>query len=123
MLGNVMTVTAAPAKSQAAPVPTHTLPAPAGATGNDALPNGQKLPAPEAAAPVVDVAKAIERLNELASNSQRNLRFSVDEATGRTVITVIDAKTDEVVRQIPQSERLALAQSMKELRGSIDEFI
>ena len=81
------------------------------------------MPAPEVVAPVVDVARAIEQLNELLSGSQRHLRFSVDETTGRTVITVINAATQEVVRQIPPHELLVLAQSLTELGGSIDEVV
>jgi flagellar protein FlaG len=44
---------------------------------------------------------AVTRLNEFVQNVQRNLEFKVDDATGCTVVTVRDAQTDEVVRQIP----------------------
>ena len=38
--------------------------------------------------------------------------FSVDEVTGCTVITVLDAQTDEVIRQIPAKEMLAVMQDL-----------
>lgn len=121
MVGNVTGVTAELARTQATTA-TQALPAPADTTGKTSSPVGQKLPAPEVVAPVVDVARAIERLNELSKGSQRNLRFHVDEATGRTVITVVNAETDEIIRQIPPDELLALSRSLDALRGSINVF-
>ena len=55
---------------------------------------------------------AVTRLNDYVQNVQRNLEFSVDEVTGCTVITVLDAQTDEVIRQIPAKEMLAVMQDL-----------
>jgi flagellar protein FlaG len=55
------------------------------------------------------VAKQIE--SYLKANG-RDLQFSVDQATGRTVITVRDSSTGEVVRQIPDAEALRIAQAL-----------
>jgi flagellar protein FlaG len=49
---------------------------------------------------------------------ERSLSFRVDEASGRTVITVLDATTQEVVRQIPSEEVLALARAL-EVSGAL----
>ncbi len=65
----------------------------------------------------LDVAKAVERLNELSSGSRRNLRFRVDESSGRTIITVINAVTKEIVRQIPPEELLAIAATLEQSGG------
>ena len=52
------------------------------------------------------------------------LNFSIDPATQTVVVKVIDAKTGKIVREIPLSELLALAKSMKELEGLLfDENI
>jgi flagellar protein FlaG len=40
---------------------------------------------------------------------QRHLSFSVDEDSGRTVVKVIDTKTEEVIRQIPAEHVLSIA--------------
>ncbi|MGR8918981.1 MAG: flagellar protein FlaG [Gammaproteobacteria bacterium] len=48
-----------------------------------------------------------EAVNEIAREShivQRSLRFTVDEESGRTIITVVDRETEEVIRQIPAEE-------------------
>lgn len=73
----------------------------------------QKPQAPEVREPIqVDstlVAQAIDMLNQLAEAQQRNLKFSVDEPSGRTVIRVFDSNSDQLIRQIPGDEVLDLA--------------
>jgi len=67
----------------------------------------------------VDIERAIERIAELARSSRRGLRFAVDEGSGRTVITVINAATNEVVRQIPEEEVLAIARALRAQGGTL----
>lgn len=43
------------------------------------------------------------------------LRFSVDEATGRTVIQLIDPETQKVVREIPPEETLRVAEHLQRM--------
>lgn len=61
--------------------------------------------------------ESVSQLNNLVTSVQRDLRFSVDELSGKTVITVIDSKTDTIIRQIPSEEVLALAQNIDSLKG------
>lgn len=63
------------------------------------------------------VDDAVARINDFVQTVQRDLRFSVDDATGRTVVKVIDSETDQVVRQIPADEILAIAENLQELQG------
>jgi len=58
------------------------------------------------------VRDAVRRLNEYVQETQRDLRFSIDEETGRTVVRVVDSATQEVLRQIPPEEVLALAREL-----------
>ncbi|MCX4029884.1 flagellar protein FlaG [Endozoicomonas sp. SM1973] len=58
------------------------------------------------------VELAVTKLNEFVQAQQRDLRFDMDSASGRTVITVVDRKSEEVVRQIPDELALKLAQSL-----------
>lgn len=55
------------------------------------------------------VAKQIE--SYLKANG-RELQFSVDAETGRTVVTVSDPSTGEVIRQIPDAEALRIARAL-----------
>jgi flagellar protein FlaG len=45
------------------------------------------------------------------------LNFSVDKETRTIVVRVIDDETGEVIREIPPSEILAIAQEMEKLKG------
>jgi flagellar protein FlaG len=47
------------------------------------------------------------------------LRFSVHEDTGRTVVRIVDEKTDEVVREVPPEELLDLAARMEQMMGML----
>lgn len=80
-------------------------------------------PAPKdsgAGAPEVgNVQKAVEQLQEYAALHETNLNFSVHKATGRTVIRVIDAATNKVVREIPPEEILDLAVSLEKMAGTL----
>lgn len=79
-----------------------------------ALPPGQTVPQP---APAAELSAAVERLQSAAQSMARNLLFSVDEDTGKTVVKVIDSNTDEVIRQIPSEEFIALSKSLGQLQG------
>jgi flagellar protein FlaG len=65
-----------------------------------------------------------EQLNEMAQSLQdfvksfnRSLEFSVDDETNRNVITVKDADSGDVVRQIPSQEMLDLIKSLGKTTG------
>lgn len=57
---------------------------------------------------------AVRELNEHIQVVQRELHFSVDEDSGRTVIKVMDLATQEVIRQIPNEEALKVARKLGE---------
>lgn len=63
------------------------------------------------------LAKAVERLQEFIDRVGRDLQFSVDDTTGKTVVKVYVTGTEEVVRQIPPEEMLSLAARLKEVQG------
>ncbi len=63
------------------------------------------------------VDDAISNLNDYAQNLKRQLHFSVDDTSGRTVIKVTDPETEEIIRQIPPEEVLRIAESLEENSG------
>ena len=66
--------------------------------------------------------KAVSQLNEHMQQGQHSLRFSTDEVSGRTVVRVVDTETDEVIRQIPSEEMLAVIHHVRELASlSVDK--
>jgi flagellar protein FlaG len=57
---------------------------------------------------------AVTQLNDYIQTVQRDLQFKTDDASGKTVVTVIDRHTSEVVRQIPDEVALTLAQKLQQ---------
>ena len=127
MVANSNSVTTAPARTPApatprasAPAGAVQLPAAQSPAGNDTSATGRDLPALDLADLAVDVERALQRLHDLMSNSQRSLRFQVDQISGRTVITVLDATTNEVVRQIPPPEWLEVVRRLEQAGTLLD---
>ena len=60
---------------------------------------------------------AVTEINKALESSSENLQFAVDHDTGKTVVKVIDSSTNEVIRQIPSQEALAIARSLDRLQG------
>lgn len=60
------------------------------------------------------IENAVEKLNSFMKSMERNLEFSYDQDINRTIITVRDKNTDEVVRQLPSEEALKLAEALQD---------
>ena len=65
-----------------------------------------------------ELKEAVSNLNDYVQNLERDLSFTIDEISGKTVITVTDPESDEVIRQIPSEDLLAIAQHFSELQES-----
>jgi len=61
-----------------------------------------------------EVLEAVQNLNDFVQKTRRELNFSVDEQTGRTVVKVIDYATKDIIRQIPAEEILDVARRVAE---------
>ena len=57
----------------------------------------------------IDVEQARASIERFVQSMKRELEFAVDEESGRTIITVRNKETGEVIRQIPSDEVIALA--------------
>ena len=60
---------------------------------------------------------SVSQLKDLVQSVQRDLQFSIDDSSGKTVITVLDSTTEEIIRQIPSDEVLALAKNIASMKG------
>lgn len=110
------------------PIPIqHALPSanPTGASVVQSRP--ASVPQTEAAAPALPRAtpdvdpealrRAVESINRRLEQSVNTLRFSVDDDTGKVVVKVLDLATQQVIRQIPSEEALAISRSLEKLQG------
>ena len=65
-----------------------------------------------------EISEAVTKLSDHAQSINRDLEFTIDEELNRTIITVYDSETEEVIRQIPSEEVLSLARYL-ETEGSV----
>lgn len=64
-----------------------------------------------------DLQESVNRVNEAVKVFNSSVRFSIDEETQQRVVRVVDLETDEVIRQIPSEEVLAIARAFDKLQG------
>lgn len=86
------------------------------AAGNNLPPGSNEVSAEE-------LQSVVKRLNEHVQMVNRDLQFSVDEQSGRSVIRVVNAETQELVRQIPSEEVLRISQYIKEQTDEVSGLI
>ncbi|NND54288.1 MAG: flagellar protein FlaG [Gammaproteobacteria bacterium] len=70
-------------------------------------------PAPEIDIPEIDIEQAVAQIQEFIVQSERDLDFRVDDATGRTVISVYGG-SGELIRQYPSEEILKIAANLQQ---------
>ncbi|MCE0556208.1 flagellar protein FlaG [Motilimonas sp. E26] len=65
------------------------------------------------------VEEAVSLVQRFLDSSKRGVNFSIDDSTDKTVITVTDKQTKELVRQLPSEEMLRIAEKIKELEQEL----
>ncbi len=64
-----------------------------------------------------ELEEAVSQIQDYVQSIRRDIRFRVDEDSGRTIIRVTNSETDELIRQIPPDEILAVTQYIQESQG------
>jgi len=91
--------------------------------GDDSMRSGGRLQAPpaipgrEAAAEPERLRRTAEEVESHVQSLHRSLHFTMDEDSGELVVRVVDKETNEVIRQIPSEEMLAIARHLEESMG------
>ena len=107
----IQQVTAATAVAPAAPVRRETLPALPVKVSSDTAREDEREPKPE------EVKDAVKDIQDFVSTVTTDLRFTVDKETGRTIVSVVDSETKQVVRQIPAEEIMKIARNLDRVQG------
>jgi flagellar protein FlaG len=96
--------------AQATPAQRESAPAPAAAVAPAAAP-AQASPKHD------DVKQAVKEIQTFVNNVTTNVQFSVDQDTGRTIVSVIDTETKQIVRQIPTQDVMKIARALDRMQG------
>jgi len=90
-------------------------------TSGGPRPAAVKAPVAEKAAVSVpdptELKQAIEAANTALRAVSTDLEFSFDPSTGKTVVRMIDNSTQQVIRQFPSEEMLAIARAIDRFQG------
>ncbi|MDQ1816510.1 flagellar protein FlaG [Massilia sp. CCM 9210] len=79
---------------------------------------GKTEAAREAAEPdPAEVTKVVGEINVAMQALSRNIEFSIDADSKRTVVKVIDQTTKEVIRQMPTAEALEIGKALEKVQG------
>lgn len=69
------------------------------------------------------IQTALDEVSNFVQTQNRQLDFSFDEQSNRSIIKVTDSDSGEMIRQIPSEDVLKLAQRIKELQTDAGEAI
>ncbi|HEU4851111.1 MAG TPA: flagellar protein FlaG [Telluria sp.] len=61
--------------------------------------------------------EALDSINKNMQALGQDLEFSVDDESKRTVVKVIDPRTQEVIRQMPSVEALEISKALDRVQG------
>jgi flagellar protein FlaG len=67
----------------------------------------------------VSIESAVAEVSEFVQAKNRQLDFSIDEKSQRSVVRVTDSESGDVIRQIPSEEVLALSERIKDLQSDV----
>jgi flagellar protein FlaG len=105
--------------SMAAKTPVQaTAPAPSAPEQKPAAPVAvEQVSAPAAYQPAADMQNVVATINKYLRDTAKSVQFNIDASTGKTVVSVVDSNTHEVIRQMPSEETLAIARAISRLSG------
>ncbi|WP_448563697.1 flagellar protein FlaG [Thalassotalea ganghwensis] len=89
-------------------------------TDNTALKKAQDVEAKKIEQEVEKLEEAYAEISEFMSLYNRNVNFSTDEQSEKTVIKVFDSDSQELIKQFPSEDLIELAQKIKQLRQDVD---
>lgn len=72
-----------------------------------------------AQASTAELETAVATINQAMRQSNRNLEFSLDTDTRKTVVKVVDTNTGELIRQFPSEKALAISRSIEQFQQGI----
>lgn len=65
----------------------------------------------------------VSELNDFVQNIQRGIQFSVHDETGRSIVTVTDKESGEVIRSFPSEQVLAIAAHIAESKAQSEDVV
>ena len=83
------------------------------------LPQAAVKPAAEQPVSTEQVKGAVENINKVLKQANKNLEFSVDETTKRQMFKLTDVETGDVIRQYPTEEMLSISRAIDQVQQGL----
>lgn len=69
-----------------------------------------------------NLQQALQEIARYLQQNQTDLKFRVDDGSGRVIVSIVDPEDGTVIRQIPSEEALRIADLLaRTARGLVDE--
>ena len=86
--------------------------------------------APAEPKPKADPSLTLEKMQEIIQvanaameGANNSLRFQVDESLSQPIVSVVDQKSGDVIRQLPSEEIVRISRSIESMRGILFDSI
>ncbi|MDR3482771.1 MAG: flagellar protein FlaG [Burkholderiaceae bacterium] len=66
---------------------------------------------------IAQVSQAVQKINKAMESQAQGIEFSMDSSSHRIVVKIVDQQNNQVIRQIPSKEALAIADSLDQTQG------
>jgi flagellar protein FlaG len=63
----------------------------------------------------------VENINKALKQSNKNLEFTIDGDTNRSVVKLVDSETGDVIRQFPSEEMLAISKAVSQMQERLQQ--
>jgi flagellar protein FlaG len=80
-------------------------------------PAAEAKPAETTEASAEQIQSAINKIQQSVPLAQQNMQFSVDDETGKTVVSITDKDSGELIRQVPSEELMEIAKNIGRMQG------
>jgi len=70
-----------------------------------------------------ELQDAVKKVESFLNSQNRDLAFTVDDQTERTIVTVKESSSGDVIRQIPSEEVIKLASRIQELQEDVGNSV
>jgi flagellar protein FlaG len=69
--------------------------------------------------PATQLKNAVDNINQMLQQTNKNIEFSVDDSTKKSIIKVVDSTTGDLIRQFPSEEGLSLTRAIDRIQNGL----
>lgn len=104
--------------ANAGPTGVGPLPASTTAVAADNTKNVSKEAATPRAPTKADIKNSVDAINRFLQDTSE-VRFSIDDDSGRSIVKVVDTETKKVLQQFPSEQSLEIGKNLGNLKGML----